>query len=116
MQSKEDVYAAFAELIYSVVMADGIIKETEMHTINQIVKDHPIGTHIQKLIDSENKEISIVQSFLHTLEVCKSHGKEEEYYALLEMVLEIGKVSEGMDDEGLLSDFAANFKRKFLLG
>ena len=117
MRSKEEVYDAFAELIYCVVMADGEIKETEQAAIKTIVKNHPIGGAIQKYFDSKNKDISIVQSFLHTLEICKEHGADDEYPFLLAIIEVISKVSEGLDEgeDGLLAQFILNFKRRFSL-
>jgi hypothetical protein len=114
--SKERVYDAFAELIYTVVMADGVIKEQEKTAISNIVKDHPIGKDIQRYFDSNFKDISVAQSFLHTLDVCKEFGKDKEYSFLIKIVEEIAKVSEGFDgeDDGLLVEFVRNFKRKFI--
>jgi hypothetical protein len=116
MDTNEILYDAFAELIYSVLMADGIINQNELNAISQITKTHPIRDFIQKHILSNQKDISISQSFLHTMEVCKSLGNREEYPALLEMVQEIGKVSGKFEEDSLLSDFVANFKQKFSLG
>ena len=117
MGTKEKVYDAFAELIYSVVMADGVIKETEKIAIEHIVKEHPIKKDIQKYFTSQEKNISVAQSFLHTLEVCKEYGADQEYPFLISIVEKISKVSEGLDneDDGLLVDFVANFKRRFAL-
>jgi len=115
MATKEKVYKAFAELIYSVVMADGEISEREKASIARIVNEHPIGTTIQEYIGGERKDISIVQSFLHTMDVCKEHGQDNEYSFLIDLTEQIAKVSEGMDDDGLLVEFVSSFKRKFHL-
>ena len=115
MESKKKVYSAFAELIYSVVMADGEIREPEKLAIASIVKEHPIAQDIKRYFDSNIKGISIAQSFIHTLEVCKEHGEDVEYPFLLAIVERISKVSEGIesDDESILTDFVVNFRRKF---
>ncbi len=112
---KEEVYDAFAELIYTVVMADGIVKEPEKSAIEKIVKNHPIAQLIQRYFDSNQKDVSIAQSFLHAFEVCKENGPDTEYPFLIHLVEEISKVSEGLDGEedGLLTEFVRNFKRKF---
>ena len=113
--SKEKVYDAFAELIYTVVMADGVIKEQEKTAIANIVRDHPIGKDIQRYFDSNLKDISVAQAFLNTLDVCKTFGQDSEYSFLIHIVEEIAKVSEGLDgdDDGLLAEFVRNFRRKF---
>jgi hypothetical protein len=113
--SKEKVYDAFAELIYTVVMADGLVKEPEKSAIENIVKDHPIAQNIQRYFDSNMTNNSVAQSFLHALEVCRENGQDSEYPFLIRIVEEISKVSEGLngDDDGLLTEFVSNFKRKF---
>lgn len=115
MNSKESLYNAFAELIYSVMMADGTINENELKAISLISQKHPIDFFIKKHIESAPKDISIAQSFLHTIEVCKSLGNREEYPELVEMVQKIGKVSGELEEDSLLSIFVANFKQKFSL-
>ena len=117
MESKKKVYEAFAELIYAVIMADGEVKEPEKSLITNIVINHPIAADIHAQLESGVKNTSIVQSFLHTLDVCKEHGKDEEYSFLLNILVEISKVSEGVDSEegGFFSEFVANFKKRFLL-
>ncbi len=113
MSTKEKVYDAFAELIYSVVMADGEVTAAEKTAISQIVKQHPIGINIQNYFDSKDKDLSIAQCFIYTLETCKAHGADEEYPFLLTIVEEISKVSEGVDDDGLFVQFVKNFKKRF---
>jgi len=117
MDTKKKVYDAFAELIYSVVMADGEIKEPERSTISSIAGNHPISADIQRYLESNSKNTSIVQCFLHTVDVCKEHGNDPEYPFLLKIIVEISKVSEGMDneDEGLFAEFINNFKKRFSL-
>lgn len=117
MDTKNKVYEAFAELIYSVVMADGEIKEPEKTTITTIAGSHPIAQNIQRYLASNSKDTSIAQSFLHTIDVCKEHGNDPEYPFLLNMIVEISKVSEGIenDDEGLFGEFVNNFKKRFSL-
>jgi hypothetical protein len=114
MESKKKVYEAFAELIYAVVMADGEVKGAEKSLITSIVANHPIAVEIQSLLASGVKNTSIVQSFLHTLDMCKEHGQDEEYSFLLNILIEISKVSEGVDNEdgGFFAEFVANFKKR----
>lgn len=114
MESKKKVYEAFAELIYAVVMADGEVKEPEKSLITDVVANHPIAGEIQKHLDSGLKSTSIVQSFLYTLDVCKEHGADAEYTFLLDILVQISKVSEGVDNEdgGFFAEFVANFKKR----
>lgn len=117
MESKKKVYEAFAELIYAVVMADGEVKDPEKSLITNIVSSHPIAADIQNHLASGAKNTSIVQSFLYTLDVCKEHGRDEEYSFLLNILVQISKVSEGVDNEdgGFFAEFVANFKKRFLI-
>jgi uncharacterized tellurite resistance protein B-like protein len=117
MVSKKEVYEAFAELIYAVIMADGVVKDPEKALIKAIVVNHPIAQNIQLHLESGVKNTSIVQSFLHTLDVCKNHGQDNEYSFLLNILIEISKVSEGVDSEegGFFAEFVDNFKKRFLL-
>ena len=118
MESKEKVFEAFAELIYAVIMADGEIKEPEKSLVTNIVINHPISVYIDAHLASGVKNTSIVQSFLHTLDVCKEHGNDIEYSFLLNILIEISKVSEGVDngEGGFFSEFVANFKNRFSVG
>lgn len=113
--TKDRLYDAFAKLIYAVVMADGVIKEQEKAVIASIVKDHPVSKDIQRYFDSNLKGLSIAQSFLHAIEICKEYGKDQEFPFLIQVVDEISHVSEGLDrnSTGLLSEFVESFKKRF---
>lgn len=118
MVSKQNIYSAFAELIYAVVMADGVIKEQEQQAITAIVKNHPIGALIEQYFGASTTSPSVAQSFLHTMETCKAFGNDAEYPFLLHLVEEISKVSEGLEKEmkeGLFYDFVHGFKKRFHL-
>jgi uncharacterized tellurite resistance protein B-like protein len=117
MNSKEELYNSFAELIYSVAMADGIIDDEELAEIKRLTGNHPLGFKIENLITnlSSEDEVSIVQSYKSTLSLCKNIGKDSEYEFLINVLEQFSKVSKTEDSDDDLNEVIISGLKEQLL-
>lgn len=118
MNSKEQLYDSFAELIFSVAMADGVIDEEEIAEIKRLTGNHPLGQKIETLIKESTKEddeISIVQTYKATLSLCKSIGPDSEYEFLIGVLEDFSKISKTADSDDDLNEVIISGLKEQLL-
>jgi hypothetical protein len=117
MDKKEELYDSFAELIYSVAMADGVIDEEEIAEIKRLTGTHPLGGKIEHLITNTQpgEEISIVQSYKSTLNLCKTIGNDNEYAFLISVLEDFSKVSKQEDADDDLNEVIISGLKEQLL-
>lgn len=103
MENKEQLYESFAELIFSVAMADGVIDDEEINYLHTLFNGHPVEQKILSLHQNHNSEteISLVQSYKNTLNYCKQHGHDPEYEFLISNLEKFTKVSKPSDDDDM---------------
>lgn len=113
--SKEQLYQSFAELIYAVAMADGILMAAERKAIKQILGDHAMMPYIDNLFDATNKHsISIVSAYYKVRQYIKENKPDPEFSFLVQVLEALSKLSEGVADEeeNLVEDFVLDLKQK----
>ncbi|MBY0427153.1 MAG: hypothetical protein K2Q22_16075 [Cytophagales bacterium] len=109
------LYDSFTTLVYTIILADGVIDEAEKQIFGRIIKLHPRSSDpAWKFNFQEAKEISIMEAYKETMDVCKQIGKNEEITQLVNLLEEISKVSKSPDedDESLVESFLEKFKSK----
>ena len=101
MNSKEELYDSFAELLFSIAMADGEIDEEETQELNRLIGNHPLRSRIDNLMKEhdEDSELSIVKSYKSTLSLCKQLGTDSEYAFLIKVLEDFSKVSKSEEDD-----------------
>jgi len=116
MVSKTKLYDAFGELIYAIAIADGMIQQEELDSLETILKGHPWAKEIQWSFDYEHrKQHNLMETYNKAVETLKDHGPSEEYVYLIEVLGEVAAASNGFEKkEGMLiSNFQKLLKAHF---
>jgi uncharacterized tellurite resistance protein B-like protein len=99
MENLERLYDAFGELIYVVAMADGLIQKEEYETLEKILKSHPWAKEVKWSFDYEKSHNNSVEElYKKVLTICHEYGPRQEYHYLLEILEEVAKASDGVDE------------------
>jgi len=109
------LYDSFTNLVYSVILADGVVDEAEKKLFYELLKLHPSSSDPNWKFDYQGaREISMMEVYKETIDVCKKIGRNEEITTLVGILEEIAKVSKSADDddESLVDSFLENFKSK----
>ena len=115
--SKEKLYDALGELIYTLAMADGSIQESEMEKLHELLIAHPNAQAIQWSFDYEqDSRTSLEEVYQKALETCKAYGPTEEYAFLFDALEAVAKASDGIVAEELavIERFKRELKEHFL--
>ncbi|MFN7118473.1 MAG: TerB family tellurite resistance protein [Saprospiraceae bacterium] len=115
--SIERLHDAMGELIYAVAKADGLIQESEMQKLEEILQKHPWASNIHWSFNYEqNRNNSLEEAYTKALETCKEYGPSEEYEFLFEVLYEIAKASNGLNAEEaqLIVRFKLDLKEHFM--
>lgn len=109
------LYDSFTCLVYSVILADGVVDDAEKKLFAELLKLHPNAIDPNWKFDYQGaREISMMEVYKETIDVCKKIGKNSEIVTLVNILEEISKVSKSADDEdeSLVESFLENFKSK----
>ena len=109
----ERVYDAFARMIYSIIIADGVIDEEEKRIIEEQVKGREIEKYLDKYIGSEEEHL-IIESYQNLIYACREYGSSDEYSELIEVLSQIKNVSAVIDEDDaeILESIISNLKQK----
>lgn len=114
---KTRLYDAFGELIYAVAKADGLIQESELAALETILAGHPWAKEIQWSFDYEmKKEKSVEEAYKKAVDICKQNGPDSEYDFLFEVLEEVAKASETVEESeaNVIYDFTGELRERFL--
>ncbi len=117
MVSQTRLNDAFGELIYAVALADGIIQEEEVDTLQKFLLDHPSGKEIQWSFNYERKKgNALMDTYNKALETLKENGPHPDYTYLVEVLEAVANASDGFQrKEGqLISNFQKSLRAHFL--
>ena len=109
----EQVYDAFARMIYAIIIADGVIDREE----KKIIEDQVAGKDIEKYLDAyinSNEEYLIIESYKNLINACRDYGNSDEYSELIEILNQIKGVSSVIDEDDaeILDSIISNLKHK----
>ncbi|MEH0155224.1 TerB family tellurite resistance protein [Limibacter armeniacum] len=114
---KERLYDAFGELLYAVALADGMIQPEEINKIEQVLANHSWGREIEWSFNYEkNKNNDPKQVYEKALDTLKQHGPDPEYTFLIEILEEVARASDGIDEseDKVISDMQSSLKMHFI--
>ena len=117
MGVKEKLYSSFAELIYAIAMADGILEDIEKEAIENSTNEHPIQGIINQLFEDDNiiEEVSIVGSYKNIVDYYREYGEDEEYAFLINILEELSKACKTDEaDEDLIDSIIDELKEKLI--
>lgn len=117
MVNKETLYTAFGELIYTVAMADGLIQESEMNKLEELLKNHAWAADIKWSFDYEVKaKNDLKDTYEKALITFKEHGPDPEYKFLIDVLEEVAQASKGMwsEEADQIIDFEADLRKEFI--
>ena len=116
MKSIHKLFESFGELIYVVAMTDGAIQKEELAIIEKKLSAHKWGKDIKWSFDYEvNKNNSIEYLYKKVIAYCEDHGPDEEYDFLLEVLNEVAKSNNGIDEneKKVIDGFTNDLTQKF---
>lgn len=98
--NQEKLYEAFGELLYVVAMADGMIQEEELETLENVLLEHPWAASIKWSFDYERrKSSSIDEVYAKVLDYCKFRGPHPEYQQMIAVMQAVAEASSGVDED-----------------
>lgn len=116
MVSQTRLNDAFGELIYAVAISDGMIQETELESLYEMLKDHPWGKEIQWSFNYEmKKENQLMDTYQKALDTLKENGPHPDYHYLIEVLETIAEKGGFQKKEGqIISNFQKSLRAHFL--
>ncbi len=117
MVNKTRLYDAFGELIYAVAIADGMIQQEELNTLEKILEGHPWAKEIKWSFDYERKKNHTLRdTYLKALETLKEYGPCADYKYLVEVLEKVAEAADGFTKtEGIIiSNMQKSLQSHFL--
>ncbi|HOY18445.1 MAG TPA: hypothetical protein PLC89_14155 [Haliscomenobacter sp.] len=102
------LYDALGELIYAVAKVDGLVQDTEISKLKEVLENHPWSNEIKWSFDYENrKENTPDEAFAKALQTCKDFGPSAEYAFVIEVLQAVSEASDGtsVQESGLIDRF-----------
>lgn len=115
--SQERLHDAMGELIYAVAKADGLVQESEMQKLEEILHNHPWASQIQWSFNYEHlRENELEEVYAKAIDTFKAYGPSEEYAFLFDVLYQIAKASNGLDakEAKIIVRFKLDLKAHFL--
>ncbi len=116
MANQEKLYEAFGELLYVVAMADGMIQEEEISTLENLLAQHPWGRDIKWSFDYERKkERDVEGGYAKVIDFCKFGGEHAEYKNMIDIMQKVAAASNGVDtsEQEKIDSISAALSSKF---
>ncbi len=116
MKDTDKLIEAFGELAYVVAMADGEVQQVEVDALKKKLAGHKWGEDIQWSFDYEmRKQNDVEDLYKKVMTYCEMHGPDPEYKFLLEMLDDVAKAHNGIEqeEEGTINDFTQELLDKF---
>jgi uncharacterized tellurite resistance protein B-like protein len=116
MKNKEKLYESFGELIYVVAMADGTIQKEELEVIEKKLSLHPWGKEIKWSFDYEVEKRGDMEALYEkVIAHCETLGPDREYEFLIEVLEDVARASDGIDENeeaviNAVKDLAKRFR------
>lgn len=112
---KVQLYDAFTTLVYTIILADGVVDEKERALFKKLQSLHPNAKQPGWKFDTANaKEMSMIEAYKDAFDIIKNIGGNEDTLQLVDILEEISKVSKTSDDddESLVESFLEKFRSK----
>ncbi|MEM8891259.1 MAG: TerB family tellurite resistance protein [Bacteroidota bacterium] len=116
MGSKVKLYDVFGELLYVLAMADGVIQEEEIETLEKMLADHPWGKEIKWSFEYERKQESDIEDlYKKVILFCQDYGPDPEYQAMLEVMEKMAEASAGIEksEKTVMDSFTKGLTERF---
>lgn len=116
MKRTEKLIDAFGELIYILALSDGSIHADELETLKRKLSSHKWGKDIQWSFDYEvEKQNDIDDLYKKVILYCEAHGPDPEYNFLFEVLEDVAKASNGVEDseKEIMDTFKSDLLQKF---
>ncbi|MCU0390320.1 MAG: TerB family tellurite resistance protein [Thermoflexibacter sp.] len=114
MVNKEKLLEAFGELVYAVAKIDGTVQHEEIEKMKDIFQHKKGGSEVIWSFNYEDKQnTSVKDAYEKALSVMIEFGAYEGYTELINILNEVAKASNGIDESErfLISRFEEDLKR-----
>jgi hypothetical protein len=109
MRDNERLYDTLGELLYVVAMADGIIQQEEIDTLNKILEGHAWAKEIKWSFNYESvKKSDIDDIYNKVIHFCHGYGPSIVYPEFIESMKTLAMSSNGIDsdEDRVISSFS----------
>lgn len=116
MTDKEILYETLGELLYAVAIADGVVQDSEIDRLKEIVEHHPWGKEIQWSFNYESKKGKTFEEvYAKAIDSCHAFGPTPVYDEFIELITMVADASEGIDkhEELVISNFSKHLVERF---
>jgi len=116
MAKQEKLYETFGELLYVLAMADGIIQEEEVTTLQEMLAEHPWAKDIEWSFNYERKKQNEVNDvYKKVIDFCKYHGPDPAYQEMIDVMQKMAEASKGVDqdEQEKMDSFVQELTQKF---
>lgn len=113
---KEKLYETLGELIYVIAQADGLIQDSEIALLEEIIANHPWGATIGWSFNYElNKDNDVEDLYKKVINTCQDYGPSPEYAQFIEIMNAVASASEGIDDheDKAIANFSKDLIERF---
>lgn len=116
MRKEEKLYEIFGELLYTLAKADGVIQEKEKEILNQLLKNHALGSEILWSFEFEESHNSSVEKiYSKVINFCHAYGPAPQYDEFITAMKIIADASDGITvkERKLINSFSEDLMERF---
>lgn len=116
MKKEEKLYEIFGELLYALAKADGVIHKEEKETLNQLLKNHALGSEILWSFEFEETHNSSVEEIYNkVINFCHVYGPAPQYDEFITAMKIVAETSNGITtkEHKLINSFSEDLMGRF---
>lgn len=116
MTETEKLYETLGELIYVVAKADGVIQESELESLSNLLKGHKFANEINWSFNYEaSKDRSVEEVYAKVISVCDTIGPSPIYKEFIDMMNVIASADAHLDhkEEEVIHSFSKDLIERF---
>jgi uncharacterized tellurite resistance protein B-like protein len=116
MNDKEKLYETMGELIFAVAKADGVIHDSEMTALQEILDNHHWAKNISWSFNYErDKNTDPNAAYKKVVSFCHSYGPTAEYAEFIDVMQKIAEASGTVEPEqaNIINSFSHDLTERF---
>ena len=114
----ENLYYAFGELMYAMVISDGRIQKEEREKIDSLMQNefrkHPEGIIIYKLLKKDKRDLKTAYDWaIHQLKLNSQYVNDTLKVSFMKIITEVAQAAPPVtsEEQGLLNDFQSELNK-----
>ena len=99
MKEIEKLYEVLGELLYTVAIADGIIQDEEISSLNKLLENHAWASEIKWSFNYEaSKKTPVDAAYNKVINFCQGYGPSAVYPEFIKSMRAIANAARGIDE------------------